>query len=283
MSLIARITTFATLVTGNQNLILWDNELNVLFNVINGNLDSANVPDLLNKINDAPVDTNIYGRKDAAWVVVPTSSGGGFNKSEIFLVSGTWIRPAGVTVVEIEVIGAGGGGAGGDTASPFFAGGGGGGGGYVFGVEESVTGNISIAIGLKGTGGAANGSGNAGGNSQTSGGGTTTKTAGGGGAGVHPSAGGDGGTAVGATGDHKVLGQPGGSQMAGTITDASAGFNVPGGGGSAFRSPGAPMSGSNASGQDAALPGGGGTGGGPAVGGSGGDGANGLVILRWSE
>ena len=284
MAFISITTVFADEPAGDLLASKLDTEINTIFNVINGNLDNANVPALDTKLGDAPVDGSTYGRKDAAWAIVPGGGGGGgFNKFEIFLTSGTWVQPAGVTVVEIEVFGAGGGGAGGDTASPFSGGGGGGGGGYVYGIDEGVTGNIAVTVGAKGAGGAPNGSGNAGTQSEVLGGGITTKTAGGGGAGIHASTGGGGGSAVGAAGDNKLPGQAGAGVAAITETGGGSTFFIPGAGGSAFKSSGAPIT--NASGsKNAVLLGGGGAGmQGIAGGGSAGDGADGLVIIRWSE
>lgn len=82
-------------------------------------------------------------------------------KSQVFTTSGTWIRPAGVTVVTVEIQGAGGGGGGGSWRDTTCGGGnwgtssGGGGGAGAFVVSErfAVSDNVSVTVGTGGNGG----------------------------------------------------------------------------------------------------------------------------------
>lgn len=88
--------------------------------------------------------------------VVETSKGG--TSPQVFLTSGTFTPPAGVTAVAVYMSGGGGGGGGGGVQSINFAGGsgGGGGGGHVISTSVSVTPltPISITIGAGGSSGA---------------------------------------------------------------------------------------------------------------------------------
>ena len=72
--------------------------------------------------------------------------------STIFTSSGTWVRPVGVNSVIVTVIGGGGGGGGVTTDSGDAAGGGGGSGGYAHGAV-SVSGNVTVTVGVAGAAG----------------------------------------------------------------------------------------------------------------------------------
>ena len=97
-----------------------------------------------------------------SWKTAPSGgSGGCLNKIQIFTTSGTWIRPTGVDVVYVTIVGGGGGGGGGvagqssTTSTGARRGGGGGGGGQsFFNYPVAVTGDVSVTVGAKGTGGA---------------------------------------------------------------------------------------------------------------------------------
>ena len=181
--------------------------------------------------------------------------------------NGKWTCPAGVYVVQVEVIGAGGGGGGSNNTG----GGGGGGGGYSMAiVPVTPATQYTFAIGVGGTGGtAAPTSGTAGGNSTITIG-ATVLTANGGGLGVNSGAGGAGGA--------------GGTASGGTVnTTGGAGQNQPGGliGGNGGKSEPAGVSatGDAAIGEAGSTQGAGGAGGGNVN--VGGDGAHGAIIFRW--
>jgi hypothetical protein len=110
--------------------------------------------------------------KLAAGIAALAGGGGGLASAQVFTVSGTWTRPAGVTRVKVTVTGAGGGG--GRNAGPA-----GGGGTAIQIIDVSAITTATITIGAAGQG-ANNGS--AGGNSSWSDG-TNTMTGNGGGAG----------------------------------------------------------------------------------------------------
>ncbi len=168
----------------------------------------------------------------------------------------TWVAPAGVTSVKVEVWGGGGGG-GGDSTSGTNGAGGGGGGAYARLDSYAVTpGNsYTLVVGAAGTAGSSsNGNGGAGGASYFVDAATLNAAGGSGGTGGSSGAGGAGG-AAGATGDAKYSGGSG-------ATGATAG----GGGGGSGGSASAGNNGGNPTGATAV------TGGGP-----GGDGGNGNV------
>ncbi len=138
-----------------------------------------------------------------------TPSAGGADNIEIFLVSGTWTAPAGVTYVMVEVIGAGGGGGGGEDNASFNGGAGGGAGAITFNNVLRVTpgGGHTVICGAGGTPGlrsgdfgAPGGPGGAGGTSSFAGLEETVSatggTGGGGGSSASGGSGGVGGSSV---------------------------------------------------------------------------------------
>jgi hypothetical protein len=144
--------------------------------------------------NDKLYGTNSNGVK--GWYDRPGSHG-----MQVFASSGTWIKPAGVNSVFVKVWGAGGGG----------AKGGGGSGGYSEGAI-SVNGNISVIVGIGGSGGISCGSGGCSPNNGQTGGNSsfgTFITANGGLGGSSLGGGGNGGGASG--GALNFLGNGGGT------------------------------------------------------------------------
>ena len=82
----------------------------------------------------------------------------GYHVAE-FKVSGTWIKPTGVTSVRLLLVAGGQGGSGGSVTQPNFIGGGGGGGGSAAALDlHDVDQNILITIGAGGAGGTTGGS-----------------------------------------------------------------------------------------------------------------------------
>jgi len=201
--------------------------------------------------------TNSTGVK--GWYASPV-----FNSISSYVVSGTWVKPSGVSTVYVKVWGAGGGGGGDDTGG--VGAGGGGGGGYSEGLI-SVNANVTVTVGVGGSGGTADNAGTNG--TASSFAGVTTISAGGGlfgGARATPT-GGSGG--VGAGGNFNLTGQSGGV----------GGGNISGSGGSA------PMGGVGVEGvrgewtsNNGISPGGGGSGGNGLTPGIG---ANGTVIVYY--
>ncbi len=84
------------------------------------------------------------------WETLPTT---GVLQSQEFTSTGTWTQPSGVTAVWITMIGGGGGGS--CTAVAATGGGGGASGELVQNMLVPVSGNVTVTIGSKGTGGAA--------------------------------------------------------------------------------------------------------------------------------
>src|SRR3990167_8528320 len=166
------------------------------------------------------------------------------NFTEIWLESGTWTCPDGVTSIDVEMWAAGGGSGGASSSVPYGAGGGGGAYSKSTGISVTPGNTYAIVVGTPGTGG---GTGTSGGNGGDSSFATTTVVAKGGvGGTAHATAaiGGTGGQAAAGTGDTKFSGGAGadrsssvggaGGGGAGTRADGSAGSgNTGGAGGSA--------------------------------------------------
>lgn len=187
--------------------------------------------------------------------------------------SGTYTTPAGVTRIEVEMVGGGGGG-GACSAATQGAGGGGGGGGYIKAIITSPAATYSYAVGAGGTGGSS---------SDGSVGSSTTfgaNTAGGGSPGIRGGSGvGNGGPGGSFTlGLGVGFGAEGGGGMAGSNTGAAV--SQPGGvGGCSAFGGGANASANTSGGVSAAANSGGGGSGASNIVATGGDGGSGLIVV----
>jgi|GEM_PF-3549038 len=182
---------------------------------------------------------------------------------QAFTSGGTWVRPANISRVYVEVWGAGGGGRSGSNNQ---SGGGGGGGGYSAGLV-TVTGNVTVTVGSGGT------AGNAGGNSSFAGASTLT----GNGGATGGTGGGAGGTASGGT--INLSGAAGGDGRNQNGAGGGGGGGSPKGGAGGGGGPGSNANNPSVNGAQGTLPGGGG--GASEDSGTGGTGANGLVIVHY--
>lgn len=161
-----------------------------------------------------------------------------------FSTSGTWVKPAGVTTVTVEIWGGGGGGGSGRKADVNAAGGGGGGGGaYVTKTfpASDISSTVSVTLGAGGAGGAAQATNNTLGNAGTVGANSTfgaylTAYGGGGGlggvdaAGSASTLGGGGGGSLGAGSGSSVGGPGADGQFGGGGSGVSTAYGGAGGG-----------------------------------------------------
>ena len=97
----------------------------------------------------------------ASWA----EAGGGMQSMQVFISSGTWTRPAGITKIKVTVTGAGGAGGGAEAYYGQPGGGGGAGGTAIRFLDVSAISSVVVTIGAGGTGVAGSSNGNAGGNS----------------------------------------------------------------------------------------------------------------------
>lgn len=128
-----------------------------------GGADAVNVEDLSTAGSDGEVPTV----QSDGTLAMQSGSDGGVDKDE-FTADGTWNKPSGVSMVAVQMWGAGGGG-GASQDTGFNGGGGGGGGEYVFRVMDAadVGSSVSVVVGAGGAGASAGGeTGGDGGDSQ---------------------------------------------------------------------------------------------------------------------
>lgn len=196
-----------------------------------------------------------------------------------FTSSGTWIRPAGVSFVEVEMCGGGGGG-GGTNSTASSIGGGGGSGAYARAIIQ-VNGNVTVTVGTGGVGGTGADNGDAGADSVFAG--VVTLTAGGGNGGVQGDgangAGGSGGSATNA--DFSISGYSGSAGA--TTLDGAARAAISGMGANSFWGNHTLGVANNSNGSTGNRCGGGSGANSDTSGNThnGGTGGNGLVIVKW--
>ncbi|MGE0253473.1 MAG: hypothetical protein AB7H93_23650 [Vicinamibacterales bacterium] len=157
---------------------------------------------------------------------------GGLKSRQVFTGSGTWTKPAGITLILVRLQAPGGGGGGVGTASANKAGGGGGGGGYTEKlIDVSAIDDETVTLGSAGAAGANTG-GNGGDGGNSSFGAHCSAEGGKGGEGVNTAAGGEGGAGGDATGgDFKRKGQAGGAGISGASAPQTSGGTGGGPGG----------------------------------------------------
>jgi hypothetical protein len=131
-------------------------------NQINDIIDD--LEDLEDRKVEVTGDETIAGKK--TFSTIPETSGGNPTTDnqlvrkawiqdpeyEVFTANGTWTKPAGVRLIEVEVVGGGGGG-GGSRCTSMVASGGGAGGYSKKIIDVSAIGSVTVTIGAGGTGG----------------------------------------------------------------------------------------------------------------------------------
>lgn len=185
-------------------------------------------PTLSGATNTKPVCTN--GSAQLTTTNCPSIS----SNMQVFVVSGTWVKPPNTNTTIVTLIGGGGGGGGGSSygTGPSFGGGGGGGGGYtsVTLATVNLNTNETITVGSGGTGGAAAGGGapSAGNSGSASSFGLWAQAGGGGGAlAINNNNGGAGGTG-------QYQGGAGGPSPGLAAGNKGSGFGGAGGGGGGY-------------------------------------------------
>jgi len=269
------MSSYTIITNGTNELVQTDGSGNLpalsavnLTNIPGANITPGTVGVAAMNASGTPSSTTFL-RGDGTWSVPLVSNG-----VQVFSSSGTFTLPAGITSVDVEVIG-GGGGTGGTNAAGY-ASGAGGGGGYsrkrISGLTPGDT--VTVTVGAGGTDGAA---GSAGGNGGTSSFGSYSSASGGnGGAAQSSGLSQGGGAGIGSGGDINLLGGEGGDSLS---FGAAIGI---GGGGSTILGAGTPSFVTNAITNSAPGCGfGGGAGGVCGASGGGNLGAAGAVIVRW--